>query len=115
MSYKRSRVPQLIALASILALLLSMAVKPANAPARPCADYIDVYSIQTSGASCALAHRVLAALYRKGFNAAPGSIQTVRIEGRGWRCRWSNGKYAPKGRCSRTTGSGSFTGLLRVG
>ncbi len=101
--------------ATVFALALGASITPSSAPARPCADYIDVYNIQTGrGTSCPKAHRVLAALYRKGFNAAAGSRQTVAVGSDRWRCRWTSSTYGPRVRCRNLDGRGSLRGLLSV-
>ncbi len=88
---------------------------PATTVARPCADYIDVYAIRAyKGTTCVRAHRVLRALYRQGFNAVPGSRQTVVVRRARWRCRWTDHRYGPLVRCRNTSRRGAFRGLLSV-
>ena len=89
-----------------------LAAEPASA-SQPCRDYQDVYAIRTSGATCATARAVFAALYRQGFNAV--ATERATVAGRRWRCRGrGTGRAVIGGRCVMIGGPGRITYRMDV-
>src|SRR5437762_8286090 len=108
--------PRRLSLITVAALAVCVLAAPGAHAAHRCRDYIDFYRVVAyDGARCAMVVRVQRALYRKSFNAAPGSRQLVSVGGRAWRCVWHSEAGGTATRCRNLEGRGAFRARFSAG